>query len=193
MHTGDALRDPHTWLAALGVSDTLLVRRITALLALLPALYDDYNDDDYLRLTQRCGIAPTGILALPWHPARLADARRHLHLGHKAPLVKVTHYRVGRRRWYIPTDGIHRSWAARELGQARIGAHIDGEIVCRPEQYMLSERNATWTLWHRLAEGHMRFVMVVEPDWMDTALELGVCDARASVPRGDNHGHTLWT
>jgi hypothetical protein len=193
MHTGDALCDPHSWPAVLGVNDTLLVRRITALLALLPALYDGYSEDDYLPLKRRCGIAPTSILALPWHPARLADARRQLHLGRKAPLVRVTRYRVGRRCWYIPTDGIHRSWAARELGKARIGALIDGEIVCRPEQYLLRKQHATWTIWQRLSEGHTRFVMVVAPDWLDMALELGVCDARASVLRGGNHGEPAWT
>ena len=85
MHTGGALYDPYTWYADLGVHDVWLVRRITALRALLPALYDGYNKDDYLPLKQQCGIAPTGILALPWHPARLVDARRHLHLGRGAP------------------------------------------------------------------------------------------------------------
>jgi hypothetical protein len=94
MHTGNALRDSHTWLAAFGVHDARLVRRITALRALLPAQYDGYNADDYLPLTRRCDIAPTGILALPWHPARLAEARRHLHLGRKAPPVRVTCYRA---------------------------------------------------------------------------------------------------
>ena len=31
--------------------------------------------------------------------------------------MNVTRYRVGRRHWYLPTDGMHRSWAARELGK----------------------------------------------------------------------------
>src|SRR5215472_17307635 len=68
-------------------------------------------------------LKPDRIIAEARAPQRLQRARKMLAGGMRLPTIIVTGYRLGRRYWYIPSDGIHRTVAAREAGR-RIRARI---------------------------------------------------------------------
>jgi hypothetical protein len=109
------------------------LRLYAALQRLLPVL----TDHDTRRFTYRCAVAPERVVSLPWHPGRLRDAREKRAAGTTPPLIHVTRFRHPLQTWYLVTDGMHRAWAAREAGAYRIGARIEGEVVCHPEHYHL--------------------------------------------------------
>jgi hypothetical protein len=161
-------------LLLLGPDAAPVLRLFAALTRLLPVLTDH---DTYQRLQRRCGIAPQRIVSLPWHPGRLADARRKRAAGTTPPLVHVTRVRLPSQVWYLVTDGMHRAWAAREAGLCRLGAYIDGEVRCQPEDFQLRCVRGSWELWRR---HHPRtYLGEVRPDVLPTARALGVSNETA--------------
>jgi hypothetical protein len=105
--------------------------------------------------------------------------------------VHVTRYRLGAHVWYLVTDGMHRAWAAREAGAARLGARVEGEVRCYPEDFQVQRRQGGWELWqvkHLFDRGpsagrawdpswgvcHGVYSRAVCPDWLAMAYALGV-------------------
>ena len=85
-------------------------------------------------------VNPRRVVAVAWSSGRLERARRLLEEGQTPPPIEVSRYRLEGRPdcWlYVPSDGMHRARAAQLAGRKRIGARIGGEILCRPQRYLL--------------------------------------------------------
>jgi hypothetical protein len=91
-------------------------------------------------------VDPQRILAEAWHDGRLAEAKRRLAAGEKAPAIRVVGYRWN-SDWtiYDPSDGIHRTIAARDAGR-RVKAKITGYNHIRPQQFVLCD----FDLWREI-------------------------------------------
>ena len=82
-------------------------------------------------------LYPDFVLAEPWNPGRMAEAERRLAAGEKAPPIRVVGFRLNSRwRFYEPSDGIHRSVAARRAGR-RVKARIEGFYQVLPGRFRL--------------------------------------------------------
>jgi hypothetical protein len=160
----------HRTLRLVGADAEPLVRLHATLQDLLPALADH---EHYILLNRPCGVSPQRILALPWHPGRLADARRRRQAGSKPPPLKLTRIRLPDAVWYQVSDGMHRAWAAREAGVKRIGAYVDCEVPCDPARVQLRHRYGRWELWEPCPRG-LALIGEIPPTWLPVAQELGV-------------------
>jgi hypothetical protein len=160
----------HRTLAVVGAAAEPVVRLHATLDTLLPAMADH---EHYIPLKRYGGIAPERILTLPWSPRRLAECRQRLAAGTKPPPITVTRIRLPRVVWYLVSDGTHRAWAAREAGVRRIGAYIDSEVPCRPEQFRLAQRYGRWELWQQHPLG-WALVGDAPSVWFPVAQALGV-------------------
>jgi hypothetical protein len=90
-------------------------------------------------------IDPQRVLTEAWNKGRLANAKARLAAGERAPAIKVVGYRWN-SDWtiYDPSDGIHRTVAAREAGK-HVKAQITGYYRIRPQQCLLRGDD----LWRR--------------------------------------------
>src|SRR5262245_52925558 len=70
-------------------------------------------------------LDPNIVLAQSWNDYRLQRARNRLAAGEAAPPISVVGFRFGRSpELYEPSDGIHRTVAAREAGMKIGRAHV---------------------------------------------------------------------
>lgn len=85
---------------------------------------------EIIKLNQKQTISVDRVLSKPWNKWRLALALAHLEARHQASPVLVNAYKVeGIGYWYIVTDGVHRTTAAKMMGQIEIEAEVIREIV----------------------------------------------------------------
>lgn len=104
----------------------------------------------FIKINKKQTISVDRVLSKPLNKWRLALALAHLEVGHKPPPICVNAYKVeGMGYWYILTDGVHRSTAAKMTGLQEIQAEVIREIVldcaairrkyrnCPEESYLL--------------------------------------------------------
>jgi len=88
------------------------------------------------------------IVAEAWRTNRLQRAVELLAEGHKPPPVHLVGFRLGQATIYEPSDGNHRTVAARQVGKAHIAARVSGVTVCAPERCAIRGQSfyeRTWT------------------------------------------------
>ena len=100
----------------------------------------DWRDANFVRW-----VDPQRVLAEAWHAGRLAEATTRLAAGERAPAIRVVGYRYN-SDWtiYEPSDGIHRTIAARNAGK-HVKAKITGYYSIRPNQFVI-RREDLWAL-----------------------------------------------
>jgi hypothetical protein len=116
-------------------------------------LAGDWRDTDRV-----CWVNSRRVLAEAWNPRRLAVARERLAAGPKAPAITVVGFHLpprGTPPIYDPSDGIHRTVAAREAGR-RVKARITGYYVVDPQRHQIQESG----LWRRAECG---LVLIDDP------------------------------
>jgi hypothetical protein len=108
----------------------------------LMLIAEGWHDANFVRW-----IDAQRILAEAWHKGRLADAKARLAAGERAPVISVVGFRWN-SDWtiYEPSDGIHRTVAARDVGR-RIKAKITGYYQIKPQLFIVW-RKRLWRLPH---------------------------------------------
>lgn len=105
-----------------------------------PILYDliplllDFSDKDCTALNQSRWIPIAKVVAQAWHPGRLADCQCKLAEGGTAPPISAEEYQIGNLKYYLLTDGNHRTIARREAGRHKIWATVTGRSVCSADR-----------------------------------------------------------
>jgi hypothetical protein len=85
---------------------------------------------EVIKINRKQTISLDRVLSKPSNKWRLALALAHLEARYKAAPICVNAYRVeGMGCWYIVTDGVHRTTAAKIMGQEEIEAVVIREIV----------------------------------------------------------------
>jgi hypothetical protein len=90
------------------------------------------------------------VLAEAWNPSRLVRCRERLAAGEKAPAIRVVGFHLPDRAPPIfdPSDGIHRTVAARERG-LRVKAKVTGFYQVKPHDFAICRG----FLWRRTERG----------------------------------------
>lgn len=111
--------------------------------------------DSWRDLSHRGRVSVGRVMSYCWHPGRLERCLDKAEEGTKPPPIHVIRVNVGRGRsreaYYIPSDGNHRTEAARKLGRERIYATISGEYEARPEYFALDV--PARKLWRTVGRG----------------------------------------
>jgi hypothetical protein len=116
----------------------------------LALIADNWHDANFTRW-----VDPQRILAEAWHDGRLAEAKRRLAAGEKAPAIRVVGYRWN-SDWtiYDPSDGIHRTVAARDAGR-KVKARITGYYRLKPGEFVVWREQ----VWKRANGGAPDYVV----------------------------------
>jgi hypothetical protein len=131
------------------IATLLAEHHVAAVSRALALIGSNWHDSNCTRW-----VDPARVLAEAWHKGRLADAKERLAAGERAPAIKVVGYRWN-SDWtlYEPSDGIHRTVAAREAGQ-KVKAKISGYYLLKPQQFVVNQED----LWRRTARGELQHV-----------------------------------
>lgn len=125
-------------------------KRLKAMTATLPdpILYSviplllDFTTAECQVVDQIRSILIREVVAQAWNPARLEDCQRRLAAGQVAPPIEAEEYFVGNDRYYLLTDGNHRTIARRIAGKRTIRAIIKGENQTTPERTWIIGQDA---------------------------------------------------
>lgn len=109
------------------------------------------DHDGWQDIDRTQAVSIRRVLASAWDPGRLERAVERLAAGERAPAIHATRYWLTGEGWYIPSDGNHRTVAAREAGKRTIRCRITGEVVCEPDACYLDV--ATGRLWRHTGHG----------------------------------------
>ena len=144
------------------------------------------DHDGWQDIDRTQAVSIRRVLATAWAPYRLERSAARLAAGERAPAINATRYILNGEGWYIPSDGNHRTVAAREAGKRTIRCRIAGEVVCEPDACYLDV--ATGRLWRHVGHGSSdgRAVLTLLADGFDgekgaAALALGVNDLAKGV------------
>jgi hypothetical protein len=133
----------------IAIADLLAAHRQAVIARVLRLIAASWQDAKFTRW-----VDPQRILAEAWHAGRLADAKARLSAGERAPAISVVGYRWD-SDWtiYEPSDGIHRTVAARDAGK-RVKAKITGYHYVRPAQFLVCDDD----LWRRVSGDRLEHV-----------------------------------
>lgn len=84
-------------------------------------------------------IPAKAVLHRAWMPTRLQHARQAIASGVVLPPIDVHRVKVGRRVWYVLSDGNHRTAATLEAGKKTIRARVAGEMTIPAGTFVLHE------------------------------------------------------
>lgn len=84
-----------------------------------------------------CDVPLAAVLYQPRDVKRLINCVDLLVQEYTAPPIAVSEYELDGQRYYVVSDGMHRSAAAALLGRRTIRAEVGGSIKCRPQDMVL--------------------------------------------------------
>jgi hypothetical protein len=125
------------------------------------------------------------VVATAWNAGRLERCREHRARGEKAPAILVCRFQLPEISLYVPSNGNHRTIAAREAGEDLINARVEGTYQVKVAGHVLHERKGSTSLW--VAEGPQSHKLVASSLGPEVCAVLRTLGVATVVERIEQH------